>query len=102
MQTYWTYIATNFGNTVLYTGVTNDIERRMTEHKGKVMEGFTKQYNVNKLVYVESFPTPEQAIAAEKRIKGWTRIRKIELIKIKNPEFRDLTRAGEGLRITSG
>ncbi len=62
----------------------------MHEHKNKMIEGFTKKYNVNKLVYFEMFNTPEEAISAEKRIKGWLRKKKIDLIKSKNSEFNDL------------
>ena len=67
---YYVYIAANSRNTVLYTGVTNDINRRMFEHKNKLIKGFTEKYNVDKLVYCEGFNSPEEAIAAEKRIKG--------------------------------
>ncbi|HCJ67305.1 MAG TPA: excinuclease ABC subunit C [Elusimicrobia bacterium] len=87
---YYVYIATNKRNTVLYTGITNDLRRRMHEHKNKMVEGFTKKYNVNKLVYFEMFNIPEEAISAEKKIKGWLRKKKIDLIKSKNPEFNDL------------
>lgn len=87
---YYVYIATNKRNTVLYTGVTSNLEKRMYEHKNKLINGFTKKYNVNKLVYFEVFSTPEEAIGAEKKIKGWVRKKKIELIKSKNSEFRNL------------
>ncbi len=87
---YYVYIATNNRNTVLYTGVTNDLNRRIFEHKNKLVKGFTSQYNVTKLVYYETFNSPEEAIVAEKKIKGWTRNKKISLIKNVNPEFRDL------------
>ena len=69
-KTYFVYIATNIHHTVLYTGVTNDLMRRMHEHKNKLMSGFTSTYNVNKLVYYETFNSPQEAITAEKRIKG--------------------------------
>lgn len=87
---YYVYIVTNKRNNVLYTGVTNDLERRMYEHKNKMVEGFTKKYNVNRLIYFEKFCNPNEAISAEKKIKGWLRKKKIELIKSKNPEFKDL------------
>ena len=87
---YFVYIATNKSNT-LYTGVTNDIQRRMLEHKNKLVHGFTEKYNIDKLVFCQEFSQPEEAIVAEKKIKGWTRIRKIELIKSINPEFDDLS-----------
>ncbi len=87
---YYTYIASNFTNTVLYTGVTNDLQRRMHEHKNKLIKGFTSRYNINKLLYFQEFKSVNEAISAEKKIKGWVRIRKIELIKSSNPDFRDL------------
>lgn len=88
---YYVYIMTNKSNT-LYTGVTNNLERRIYEHKDKIMEGFTKKYNINKLIYYQEFNNPEDAIAAEKKIKGWTRKKKIELIKSINSAFRDLAK----------
>ena len=91
MKNFWVYIATNRSNTVLYTGVTNDIARRMYEHKNKLIPGFTSKYNVNKLVYHESFPTSLEAISAEKKIKGWLRSKKIGLIHSVNPRFKDLS-----------
>lgn len=87
---YYVYIATNIRNNVLYTGVTNNLERRIYEHKNKLIEGFTKKYNVVKLVYYEAFGNIEEAIAAEKKIKGWRREKKINLIKSVNPQFKDL------------
>jgi len=87
---YYVYIITNQRNTVLYTGVTSDLYKRMYEHKEKLVKGFTQKYNINKLVYYEVFSHPEEAIGAEKKIKGWTRNKKIDLIKSINPEFRDL------------
>ena len=89
IKNYWVYIATNKSNT-LYTGVTNDLQRRMHEHKNKLIGGFTKKYNINKLVYYQLFNNPKEAIGAEKKIKGWTRKKKIELIKSVNPTFKDL------------
>lgn len=87
---YYVYIATNKNNTVLYTGVTNDIRRRMYEHKQKLIEGFTSKYNVNKLVYCREFNNPQEAISAEKKIKGWKRYKKINLIKNSNPDLSEL------------
>jgi len=86
---YWVYIATNRSNT-LYTGITNDLARRMYEHRHKLVRGFTEKYNINKLIYYQEFNRPQDAISAEKRIKGWTRKKKIELIKSINPAFEDL------------
>lgn len=70
MKQYFVYIATNKLNTVLYTGVTNNLMRRMFEHKNKFIPGFTLKYNINKLVFYEIFNNPADAIAAEKKIKG--------------------------------
>lgn len=88
---FYVYILTNKSNT-LYTGVTNDLNRRIYEHKNKLVDGFTKKYNIDKLIYYEVFNNPKEAIMAEKQIKGWTRKKKIELIKSKNPTFKDLTK----------
>ena len=84
------YIMTNKYNKVLYTGVTSKLLRRITEHKEKVVEGFTSKYNITKLVYYEEYATMEEAIAREKQIKGGSRQKKIDLIKSKNPEWKDL------------
>jgi len=81
---------TNKINTVLYTGVTSDLKRRIWEHKEKALKGFTRKYNINKLVYFEIFNNPENAILREKRIKAGSRNKKIELIKEINPEWKDL------------
>lgn len=88
---YFTYIATNQRNTVLYTSVTNDLFRRMAEHKAKSIKGFTNKYNVNKLVYYEAYETPQEAILREKQIKAGSRKKKIDLIKKDNPDFKDLS-----------
>ena len=89
-KNYWVYIATNKSNT-LYTGITNNLARRMHEHKNKLISGFTRKYNINKLVYFQQFNNPSEAIEAEKKIKGWTRRKKIKLIKSINHEFKDLS-----------
>ena len=81
---------TNKRNTVLYKGVTNDLKRRGYEHKGKFVEGFTKKYNINKLVYYEVFQDAENAILREKQIKGGSRAKKIALINSFNPNWNDL------------
>ena len=89
---YFVYIITNYTNTVLYIGVTNNLERRIYEHKNGLNENsFTNKYHVNKLIWFEEFKTPEEAILIEKRIKGWKREKKINLIKEKNPNFNDLS-----------
>ena len=87
---YYVYILTNFDNTVLYTGVTNDLERRCFEHKKKKINGFTKKYNVDKLVYFEIFDFIEMAIAREKQIKGYSRLKKNELINKFNESWNEL------------
>ncbi len=81
---------TNWSNKVIYTGVTNDLKRRVYEHKNKLIPGFTKKYNVNKLVYFDYTTDIKAAIAREKQIKGWTRQKKIELIESMNPQWGDL------------
>ena len=81
---------TNKMNTVLYTGITGNLIKRAYEHKQKLVQGFTKKYNINKLVYYEIFDDPENAIAREKQIKAGSRKRKIALIESKNPEWKDL------------
>ena len=88
---YYVYKLANWNNKVIYTGVTNNLERRMYEHKNKLADGFTKKYNVNKLVYFDSTTDVKAAIEIEKRIKGWTRQKKDGLIKEKNPEWEDLS-----------
>jgi putative endonuclease len=87
---YYVYIATNQHNRVLYTGVTNNLVRRVYEHKSKLIDGFTKRYNVTKLVYFEIADCPEAAISREKQIKAGSRKRKLDLINGSNPEWRDL------------
>ncbi len=86
----YTYIMTNKYNTVLYVGVTNDIRRRYFEHLFKVNNGFTKRYNLDRLVYYECFEHKNDAIAREKSLKGKTRDKKIALIKSMNPEWKNL------------
>jgi putative endonuclease len=87
---YYVYIASNWNNKVLYTGVTRDVIKRMEEHKIRAVSGFAEKYNVNKLLYVQEFESILEAITSEKKIKGWKRYKKIELIKSINPEFKDL------------
>ena len=84
------YIMTNKNNAVLYTGVTNDLNRRVYEHKNKLLEGFTKKYNVDKLVFYEVYDDINNAIAREKQIKGGSRVRKIKLIEEMNSGWKDL------------
>ena len=87
---YYVYIMTNKYNTVLYTGVTNDLKRRMYEHKEKLVAGFANKYNITKLVYYEVYDDPENAIAREKQIKAGSRQKKMQLIASMNIEWRDL------------
>ena len=87
---YYVYIMTNKYNSVLYTGVTNDMKRRVYEHKEELNDGFTKKYNVKKLVYYAVFEDPENAISWEKRIKGGSRKKKIDLINGMNKDWQDL------------
>jgi len=84
------YLLTNKTNTVIYTGVTNDLKKRIYQHRNKLFEGFTGKYNVHKLVYYEVFDDIENAIIREKQIKAGSRQNKIGLIKKMNPEFTDL------------
>ena len=87
---YYTYIMTNKKNTVLYTGMTNDLRRRVYEHKNDKGSAFTKKYSINKLVYFEIFREVKNAIRKEKQIKGGSRQKKIDLIEEINPGWRDL------------
>jgi putative endonuclease len=87
---YCVYILTNQRNTVLYTGVTGQLLARMDQHRGKLADGFTKKYNVDKLVYYELYDEPLAAIAREKQIKAGSRKKKVDLIVSKNPMWEDL------------
>jgi len=84
------YILTNFSNSTFYIGVTSDLKKRIWEHKNKFCDGFTKKYNINKLVYFEITDSIESAILREKQLKNWHRDWKINLIKNFNPDFNDL------------
>ena len=87
---YYVYIMTNSNSTVLYTGITNDLRKRVFEHKEKLVEGFTKKYNITKLIYYEIFRDSYSAISREKKIKGGSRQRKLDLIDSFNPKWEDL------------
>ena len=90
-KTFWVYIITNHVNFVLYTGITNDLLVRKYQHKtGNIKSSFSRRYKLYKIIWFEAFSNPQDAIAAEKKIKGWTRKRKLDLIQSKNPEFKDL------------
>ena len=87
---YYVYIITNKINTVVYIGVTGNLERRLYEHKHKLLEGFSSKYNLYKLVYFETTTDINSAISREKELKGWTRKKKNALIESKNPGWIDL------------
>lgn len=91
MKEYYTYIMASYSKT-LYVGMTNNLLRRVYEHKHKTNQGFTSRYNINKLVYFETFADVRDAIAREKQIKGWLRIKKVNLIESVNPNWEDLGR----------
>jgi putative endonuclease len=90
MKDFYVYIMTNKTKT-LYTGITNNLSRRVYEHQNKLIEGFTKKYNIDKLVYFELFINSNDAIRREKQIKGWIRKKKIALIESMNSEWKDLS-----------
>ena len=87
---YYVYLITNWNNRVMYVGVTNNLERRIYEHKNKMVRGFTEKYNVNKLVYFEETQDVTAAITREKEIKKWRREKKDKLVNRMNPNWKDL------------
>lgn len=91
MNSYYVYILTNKNNTVLYIGMTNEIHRRIKEHKAGALDGFSKRYKTHKLVYYEKTNDVNSAIMREKNLKGWSRKKKEELINGINPEWNDLS-----------
>jgi putative endonuclease len=91
MANFYVYILTNKPNGVLYIGLTNELERRIEEHKTKILKGFTYKYNVDKLVYFEEFDNYEEAFTRERRLKKWNRDWKIELIEKENSAWNDLS-----------
>ncbi len=88
---YYVYIVSNWNNKVIYVGVTNNLQRRLYEHKNKIIKGFTEKYNVSKLVFFEQTKDVISAIAREKEIKKWRREKKNKLIYSLNPEWKDLS-----------
>ena len=96
MNNYYVYIISNWNNKVTYIGVTNNLERRIYEHKNKLVDGFTKKYNISKLVYYEQTSEINSAIAREKEIKKWRREKKNQLIESLNPEWKDLAEDNKG------
>ena len=90
LRHYYVYIVTNHSHR-LYIGVTNDLERRMYEHKLKLLPGHTRRYNINQLVYYEAYRRIQDAIEREKQLKRWRRAKKIALIEVENPHWEDLS-----------
>jgi len=90
-RTYYVYLLTNWNDKVIYVGMTNDLKRRMYEHKTKAVKGFTEKYNLNKLVYFEATSDVRSAIVREKEIKKWRREKKNALVAGTNPEWKDLS-----------
>ena len=101
MKNYYVYILTNWTNEVMYVGVTNNLERRFYEHKSRLFPGFTKKYNLQKLVYFEHFGDIQAAIAREKEIKGWRREKKDKLVTKENPDWQDLSEGWNGRSLVS-
>ena len=91
MKTYYVYILTNWNNKVMYVGMTNNLRRRMYEHKNKIFEGFTKKYNVDKLVWYAAIEDVMEAIKREKEIKRWRREKKNRLVEMINSGWKDLS-----------
>ena len=89
-KTYYVYIITNKNNTTFYIGITGDLAKRVYEHRNKLKLGFSSKYNINKLVYYETFNSPVDAIRREKQLKNWHREWKLNLIKSINSTFKDL------------
>ena len=87
---YYVYILTNWNNKVMYIGVTNDLARRVYEHKNKMVDGFTKKYNVSKLVYFEQTTDAYSAISREKQLKKWSRQKKNNLVETANPTWEEI------------
>ncbi|MBI2034780.1 MAG: GIY-YIG nuclease family protein [Candidatus Levybacteria bacterium] len=94
-RVWYVYIITNYTNSVFYTGVTNNLEKRVWEHKHEVSKNsFSAKYRLYKLIWLEEFSTPFEAIEAEKKVKDYRREKKLNLIKSKNPNFMDLSTRG--------
>ena len=90
VHNYYVYLMTNEWRNVLYTGVSNSLERRVWQHKKGMIESFTKQYNCHILVHMENYQQISDAIAREKQIKGWSRAKKNSLVESTNPHWQDL------------
>ncbi len=91
-KTYYVYLITNWNNKVLYIGVTNNLERRLFQHKNKLIKGFTEKYNINKLVYFEQTNDIQSAITREKEVKKWRREKKNNLIESSNKTWEYLSK----------
>ena len=91
MGQYYVYVLTNWNDRVMYIGVTNDLQRRLYEHREELVDGFTKNYHVHKLVYFETSTDVKAAIEREKQLKGWRREKKNGLVERLNPTWRDLS-----------
>ena len=104
MYTYYVYILTNVKRNVMYVGVTNNLEKRVAEHRDRQGGAFTRQYRVNTLVYAEEYQQIDEAIAREKQIKGWRRSKKDALVEAANPTWADLlgSSANKGPSLRSG
>lgn len=90
VTSYYVYILANRKYGTLYVGMTNDIARRAFEHRSNAIDGFTKQYNVHRLIHIETFAAARDAIQREKNLKHWSRAWKVQLIEKENPDWRDL------------
>ena len=91
IKIWYVYIATNYTNSVFYTGITNDLKKRIWEHRQELdKKSFTSRYKIYKLIWFEEFTNPSEAITAEKKIKGLRREKKLNIIKRLNPNFKDL------------
>jgi putative endonuclease len=91
VKTFYVYMMSNKNRVVLYTGMTNSLEVRVWQHQKHSLDGFTKKYNVDRLVYYETYDDPRDAISREKEIKGWRRSKKNELVQTLNPKWADLS-----------
>ena len=100
MKTYYVYLMASTSRT-LYTGVTNNLERRVLQHRRKLLPGFTAHYNINRLVYFEVYGEIADAIAREKQIKSWGRMKKINLIESANRDWNDLSAGWYGAQSTA-
>jgi putative endonuclease len=92
---YWVYILVNSSLSTMYIGVTNDLGRRVAEHRAGLGSEFAKKYKATRLVYAEEFEQIEEAIAREKQLKGWKRVRKNELVRTANPTWADLMKSDQ-------